>query len=138
MVKISVLLLMLCGAAVSLAEEVKDDDTFMGYGHARKIAHQKADTSIKALEEKYQQVSRLIKNSLYHGDVGHNSETVEWLATDQENWLKHRESNCWLQSYVYVYPAGSRMSSSHYDACTLEMNAARLKFLDTIRDEYTR
>jgi uncharacterized protein YecT (DUF1311 family) len=129
---------MLVALSAPLFAEPVEDNTFRGHDYARKASHDKVAESEQALAGKLDALQVLMHKETNSERSGHNAETHHRLLVDQRSWMAYRDSHCWLQSYVYVYPVDSRMSQSEYNACTLGMNLERIHFLDDLKQEYNR
>ena len=117
------------------AQGVEEKPT--GHDYARKELAKSTLASEEILGNKFKELLSLIKNSKYPAGLEHNLDTADKLNNEQQHWLLYAESHCWLVSSVYVYPTGSKMSFSEYNACKLEMNQQRIQFIDNINNEYS-
>jgi hypothetical protein len=130
----TVFLILFFGLSVN-AQGVDEKPT--GHDHARKELAKSTLASEVILDNKFQELLLLIRNSKYPAGLEHNAGTADKLTIEHQHWLLYAESHCWLVSSVYVYPAGSKMSYSEYNACKLEMNQQRIQFIDYIKNEYS-
>lgn len=123
-------------SSVPLFAEPVEDNTFRGHDYARKAAHDKAAESERLLLEKLDALQTLMHKKTNPERSEHDAVALDRLLIDQRSWMEYRASHCGLKSYVYAYPADSRLSQSEYNACKLEMNLERIQFLDEIKQEY--
>ncbi len=117
------------------AQGVEENPT--GHDYARKELEKSILASEVILDNKFQELLLLIRNSKYPASLEHNTGTADKLTIEHQHWLLYAKSHCWLVSSVYVYPTGSKMSFSEYNACKLEMNQQRIQFIDNIKNEYS-
>ena len=123
--------------AISNTLYASDSEEHLGHDHARKVARDRAESSNKAVEKKYTEVLRLIRSTISPDDEDeHTADTAQQLEQEHKSWLSYRGDHCWLEAYLYVYPAGSKMFSSQYNACKISLNQKRLKFLSAVEFEY--
>ena len=112
-----------------------ETEEHLGHDYPRQVVRNRAETSSKAVEEKYTELLQHIRSGITSGDE-HMSETASQLKAAQKSWLRYREDHCELTAYVYVYPAGSRMFASQYHSCVASMNDKRLQFFKNIAYEF--
>lgn len=127
--------LMIIGTALfDLA--VANDTTHLGYDNPRKLISKAAKDSFIELENKYKNVLSEMKVRNQPESDEHITETISALILDQKLWMSFSQSHCNLVSYINVFPTGSRMFSSQYNSCKLEMNKKRIRYLNSIHYEY--
>lgn len=88
-----------------------------------------------------EQLVRSIKASTLPDDTeqaSHNANTIDWLRTEQKNWLAYRESHCWLRAHVYAYPSTSRIAVAQYNACRDELSGQRIRYLRDFAQEFRK
>lgn len=121
---------------LSNTSHAADSEEYPGHDHARKVIRDNSESSNSAVEKKYTELLQLIRSRFSPDDEGeHSANTARQLEQEHKSWLDYRDNHCWLEAYLYVYPAGSRIFSSQYNACTVSLNNERLKFLSSVELE---
>ncbi len=135
--KMFLCLILLFAATItcSTAAETQSDN-HQEYGFVRQKMVDQANSTDAKVTEKIQQLQRMINNSLSVSDASHNAETIKQLRLEHRQWLDYRDSHCRLKSYVYAYPVISKLSADEYNACKVNMNRTRLRFLNDIAYEF--
>jgi len=114
---------------------VEENVTSLGADYPRKIIQEQAVESNRVISEKYKQIYQKMKsNSLT--DKEHVSGMLKSFKQEHNRWVSYRESHCDLMTYIFVYPAQSKMAAAQYYSCILSMNKRRMRYFEDILIEF--
>ncbi len=130
-----ILILAFISANLYSGTYIEDESTSSGVDFPRQQLEVKLKTSGDQLGARYDRLYLKIKNSS-NPDKQHQSEMLQLFKQEHESWLVYRDNHCRLQSYVYAYPAQSKLAHAQYNSCLLKLNEVRIGFIDDLAYEF--
>ena len=112
----------------------KSQQVVYGQSHTRALASVKQ--SQKKLESLYHKLLKTIQNNPDIFDSKHKSSMLSWLEKAQQNWPEYVYTHCMFLSYVYAYPATSRLASVEFNVCKTRLTRQRINFFEDMLREY--